>query len=86
MKKAATHRAMRRLWESAGRAAFRALPGAGGSVRVGACGLDDGAPLVDLGGHELLVLRAFDALVGDDHGAQGFLLLDELRVLQRSGF
>ncbi len=52
------------------------------SVRVGACGLDDGAPLVDLGLHELLVLGRLDALVGGHHGAQAFLLLDEVGVLQ----
>jgi D-tyrosyl-tRNA(Tyr) deacylase len=53
------------------------------SVRVLAGGLDGRAPLVDLGLDELLVLGRGQAAVGDDHGAQGFLALDELGVLQR---
>src|SRR5689334_22805505 len=52
------------------------------SVGVDAGCLDDGAPLRDLGGHELLVLGLLRALVGDDHGAQAFLLLDEIGILQ----
>src|SRR4051812_11835377 len=52
------------------------------SVGVDAGGLDDGAPLGDLGGDELLVLGRLDAVVGHDDRAQAFLLLDELGVLQ----
>src|SRR4051812_18909962 len=40
------------------------------SVGVDAGGLDDGAPLGDLAGDELLVLGRLDALVGHDDRAQ----------------
>ena len=53
------------------------------SVGVDAGSLDDRAPLGDFGGDELLVLGRLDALVGHDHGAQAFLLLDEVGILQR---
>ena len=47
------------------------------SRRTGPGGLDDRAPLRDLGGDELLVLRTVQAGVGDHHRAQRFLALDE---------
>jgi D-tyrosyl-tRNA(Tyr) deacylase len=53
------------------------------SVGVLAGGLDGRAPLADLGLDELLVLGRGQAGVGDDHGAQRLLALDELGVLQR---
>jgi hypothetical protein len=52
------------------------------SVGVLASGLDGRTPLGDLGLDELLVFGAIDAGVGDHHGTQGLLALDELRVFQ----
>src|SRR5687767_15689305 len=53
-----------------------------GSVGVNAGCLDDGAPLGDLAGHELLVLGPLAALVVHHHGAQAFLLLAGLGLSQ----
>src|SRR5574337_450623 len=52
------------------------------SIGVLARGLDDRAPLGDLGSHELLVSFGRHAIVVHHDGAQAFFLLDEVRVLQ----
>ncbi len=52
------------------------------SVGVDAGSLDDRAPFGDFGGNELLVLGRLHALVGHHHGAQAFLLLDEVGILE----
>ena len=66
----------------ADRAALQPLPGAGGSVRVGACGLMTARPqFLSISAATNFVLGGWNALVCGHHGAQAFLLLDEVRSL-----